>query len=159
VIEAYAPTQEDEDSVKEEFYYALQAMLDTVARHDFIILMGDFNAKTGKKFGEINTLGKFGAGNCNDNGERLLKMCCNNNLCITTTHFRQKPAHRNTWQSLDCKTCNLIDNIITRNVMQFKYLGRVLSNDAQMDEDIKARISKASSAYGRLHERVGNPMV
>ena len=31
VIEAYAPTEEAEDSVKEEFYYALQATLDTVA--------------------------------------------------------------------------------------------------------------------------------
>ena len=39
----------------------------------------------------------------------------------------------------------------------FKYLGSVLSNDAQMDEDIKARISKASSAYGRLQERVWTP--
>ena len=48
VIEAYAPTEEAEDS-KEEFYYALQATLDTVARHDFIILMGDLNAKPGKE--------------------------------------------------------------------------------------------------------------
>ena len=58
VIEAYAPTEEAEDSVKEEFYNALQATLDTVARHDFIILMGDFNAKTGKE-SEVwgNTLG------------------------------------------------------------------------------------------------------
>ena len=40
---------------------------------------------------------------------------------------------------------------------KFKYLGSVLSNDAQMDEDIKARISKASSAYGRLQERVWKP--
>ena len=39
----------------------------------------------------------------------------------------------------------------------FKYLRIVLSNDAQMDEDIKARISKASSAYGRLQERVWKP--
>ena len=33
----------------------------------------------------------------------------------------------------------------------------MLSNDAQMDEDIKARISKASSAYDRLQERVWKP--
>ena len=33
----------------------------------------------------------------------------------------------------------------------------MLSNDAQMDEDIKARISKASSAYGRLQEGVWKP--
>ena len=33
----------------------------------------------------------------------------------------------------------------------------MLSNDAQMDEDIKVTISKASSAYGRLQERVWKP--
>ena len=101
VIEAYAPTEEAEDSVKGEFYYALQATLDTVARHDFIILMTDFNAKTGKESDVWgNTLGKSGAGDCNDNGERLLEMCCNNNQCITNTQFRQKPAHKNTWHRL-----------------------------------------------------------
>ena len=59
-LTAYAPTEEAGDSVKEEFYYALQATLDIVARHDFIILMGDFNAKTGKESDVWgNTLGKF----------------------------------------------------------------------------------------------------
>ena len=54
-----------------------------------------------------------------------------------------------------------IDNVQLPITKQFKYLGSVLSNDAQMDEDIKARISKASSACGSLQERVWsvNPMV
>ena len=47
-----------------------------------------------------------------------------------------------------------IDNLQLPITKQFKFLGSVLSNDVQMDEDIKARISKASSAYGRLQERV-----
>ena len=40
-----------------------------------------------------------------------------------------------------------IDNLQLPITKQFKYLGSVLSNDAQMDEDIKARISKANIAY------------
>ena len=49
----------------------------------------------------------------------------------------------------------ITSNCLSRsNTKQFKYLGSVLSNDAQMDEDIKARISKACSAYGRQQERV-----
>ena len=47
-----------------------------------------------------------------------------------------------------------IDNLQLPITKQFKYLSSVLSNDAQMDEDIMARISKASSAYGHLQERV-----
>ena len=49
-----------------------------------------------------------------------------------------------------------IDNLQLPITKQFKYLGSVLSNDAQVDEDIKARISKASSAYKKGS---GNPMV
>ena len=52
-----------------------------------------------------------------------------------------------------------IENLRLPVTEQFKYLGSVLSNDAQMDEDIQARNSKASSAYGRLQERVWNPTV
>ena len=50
-----------------------------------------------------------------------------------------------------------IDNLQLPITKQFKYLGSVLSNEDQMDEDIKARISMASSAYGRLQERVWKP--
>ena len=51
----------------------------------------------------------------------------------------------------------VIDDLQLHITKQFKYLGSVLSNDAQMDADIKTRISKASSAYGRLQERVWKP--
>jgi hypothetical protein len=50
-----------------------------------------------------------------------------------------------------------IDNLRLSITKQFKYLGSVLSNYAQMDEDIKARISRARGAYGRLQERVLKP--
>ena len=50
-----------------------------------------------------------------------------------------------------------IDNLQLSITKQFKYLCTVLSNDAQMDEDIKPRISKASGVYGRLHEKVWKP--
>ena len=48
-----------------------------------------------------------------------------------------------------------IENLRLPVTKQFKYLGNVLSNDAQID--IQARIIKASSAYGRLQRRVWKP--
>ena len=111
VIEAYAPTEEAEDSVNEEFYYAIEATLDTASRYDFKILMGDFYAKTGK---ESDVWGNLRLATATIM-ESLMEIFCNNNLSITNTHFRQKSSHRNTWQSLDGKTCNLIDYMITRN--------------------------------------------
>ena len=50
-----------------------------------------------------------------------------------------------------------VENLRLPVTKQFKYLGSAMSNDAQMDEDIQARISKASSAYGRLQEIVLKP--
>ena len=50
-----------------------------------------------------------------------------------------------------------IENFLLPVTKQFRYLRSVLSNDAQMDEDIQARISKARSAYGRLQEGVWKP--
>ena len=51
----------------------------------------------------------------------------------------------------------IVDGAKLTNVKRFTYLGSVLTSDAQMDDDIKARISKASSAFGRLQERVWKP--
>ena len=50
-----------------------------------------------------------------------------------------------------------IDGAELTNVKRFTYLGSVLSHDTQIDDDIQARINKASSAFGRLEERVWKP--
>ena len=63
------------------------------------------------------------------------QVCCNNNLCITNTHFRQKPAHRSTWQSPDGKTCNLIDYIITRNERLISFCNTRVFRGAEIHSD------------------------
>ena len=50
-----------------------------------------------------------------------------------------------------------IDNLQLPITKQFKCLGSVLSNDAQMDEDIKARISKASSLRSPTRKGLETP--
>ena len=71
-------------------------------------------------------------------------------ISITKTEIMYRPAPGKPY----VEPSSTIDNPQLSITQQYKYLGSVLSNDAQMDEDIKARISKASSAYGRLQERV-----
>lgn len=39
-------------------------------------------------------------------------------------------------------------------VNQFTYLGSIMSDDCTIDREIEARIKKASSSFGRLHDRV-----
>ena len=74
-------------------------------------------------------------------------------ISITKTEVMYQPAPGKPY----VEPTITIDDVQLPVTKQFKYLGSVLSNDAQMDEDIKARISKASSAYGRLQERVWKP--
>src|ERR1700729_2280124 len=48
VIQCYAPTNDKEDPVKEEFYNILQMVLGKVKSKDITILMGDLNPKIGE---------------------------------------------------------------------------------------------------------------
>ena len=49
LINIYAPTEDKEDEIKEQFYDELQRTQDRVPKHDVIIIMGDMNAKIGKE--------------------------------------------------------------------------------------------------------------
>jgi len=72
VIQVYAPTSIAVISEHEEFYGMLQQTVDNVPRGDTLIIMGDFNAKVGQLEATVST-GKFGLGERNDAGERLLE--------------------------------------------------------------------------------------
>lgn len=48
----------------------------------------------------------------------------------------------------------LIGGALIKPVTDFCYLGSTLSNDVQLDKEIANRISKASTSFGRLTERV-----
>lgn len=48
VIAVYAPTLDSEDTVKDEFYDSLQNAFDRIPSSDFVVVAGDFNARTGK---------------------------------------------------------------------------------------------------------------
>ena len=71
-------------------------------------------------------------------------------ISITKTEIMYQPAPGKTHIEPNIT----IDGSQLTSVKRFTYLGSVLTSDAQIDDDIKARLSKASSAFGRLQERV-----
>ena len=88
VVQVYAPHNEREDQVKNDFYEELQETLDGCNKNDIIVVMGDLNAKVGSdNIGYEKTMGKHGLGVQNDNGERLCNFCQLNGLVITGTLF------------------------------------------------------------------------
>ena len=77
------------------------------------ILLGDFNAKVGRK-----NIFKLTIGNeslhqdNNDNGVRIVNFATSKNLVVKSTMFPHRNIHKNTWTSPDGKTHKKIDNIL-----------------------------------------------
>lgn len=114
IIQVYAPTSTAEEEEIEAFYTNLQGEIDESKKSDITIVMGDFNAKVGQRQDEIErgTIGKFGLGERNERGERLVEFAIANNLTIVNTNFSNHPRRIYTWTSPDGKTRNQIDYIM-----------------------------------------------
>jgi len=91
----YAPTANSTDEEIEEFYTLLQGTIDGTCSQDLILVIGDFNVKVGRdRSNWKGVLGKFGYGEENERGERLMNFCLSNNLMVMNTMFFQKKANR-----------------------------------------------------------------
>ena len=113
IIQVYAPTNEANDEDKDNFYEQLQTVVDSVHKHDILLVMGDFKAKVGEhNEGYENIIGSHGVGEINDNGERLVDFCGLNNLVVKGTIFPHKLIHKQTWTSSGGKTKNQIDHVL-----------------------------------------------
>lgn len=74
--------------MKLDFYYALQAELEKIPKHDLTTIMGDFNAKVVED-------NKCGSSNMNGNDEYLAEFCSNSNLVISGKMFPQRNTQVN----------------------------------------------------------------
>ena len=110
IIQVYAPTTDAEQEEVDEFYDQVQAEIDRTCKQDVLIVMGDWNAKVGNKE-EAPVVGKYGLGNRNEAGERLLEFCKTNNLFISNTFFQQHKRRLYTWTSPNGIYKNQIDYI------------------------------------------------
>ncbi|GFO41147.1 endonuclease-reverse transcriptase [Plakobranchus ocellatus] len=94
-IQIYAPTTIYDDEDLEIFNEELGKALDE-DKSKYNIVMGDFNAKIGKKdkHSDTQSMGPFGTGEKNVRGERLKNFAEERNLKIANTFF-QKPEKKN----------------------------------------------------------------
>ena len=77
----------------ESFHDSLQETLNTIPRRDVKFIIGDLNAKVGKIATPSTTCGKFGLGEQNERGERLVEFCSANNMLITNIATARKSGN------------------------------------------------------------------
>ena len=103
MICAYAPTlpnSEKNPEIHDNFYNELESLIKTIPNRHTLILAGDFNAQTGSAYHRYrDTMGRFGKGKVNSNGEELLAFAQRNDLVLTNTLFQHKLSHITTWES------------------------------------------------------------
>lgn len=84
-----------------------------MADRRWLTVMGDFNSKIGFPMtNEDDVMEKFGFGERNKNGERLITFARSRQLFITNTMFKSRPSRRFTWCLGRAK--NEIDFILVR---------------------------------------------
>jgi len=112
IIQCYAPTNDKDEEMKEEFYNRLQDTINKFKDKDITILMGDFNAKIGSDNKNYpDSMGQEGLGKMNENGEIFADFCESNKLVIGGSVFPHKKIHKATWISPDHRTENQIDHV------------------------------------------------
>ena len=100
VIQVYAPTSNAKEAEVEQFYEDLQDLLELTPKKDVLFIIGGWNAKVGSQ--EIpGVTGKFGLGEQNEAGQRLMEFCQENTLVIANTLFQQHKRRLYTWTSPD----------------------------------------------------------
>ena len=101
IVSAYAPTlsvSEKHPHLREQFYDELDSTVRLFSSRHLVVVLGDFNAKTGSGFLEFpDHMGMFGKGLLNSSGRYLLEFAAKNNFTLTNTLFYHKLAHVTTW--------------------------------------------------------------
>lgn len=111
LIGVYAPI-EGENEENDEFYLNLQNILNKVNQNDFIMIIGDFNARIGNSKIDTN-IGIFGEQTRNNNGSRLIDFVSFNQLKVMNSFFNHKDSHKFTWEARGSKS--IIDYAICNN--------------------------------------------
>ena len=113
VVQIYAPTADSTEEDIEHFYEQLEDTMAAIPRKDVKYIIGDWNAKVGvDNDGWEAVMGRYGYGERNTRGERLLQFAAEHQLFIGNTRFQQRPSRKWTWRAPSGLYFNMIDLIL-----------------------------------------------
>jgi exonuclease III len=111
LISVHAPAEETEELEKEAFYHKVVEVYDSNPSNDIKIVLGDWNAKVGRKEIYKGLIGKHSMHlNTNNHGQRLVDFAAKG-MVVSSTCFPHKEIHKQTGRFPDGKTNNQIDHI------------------------------------------------
>ena len=108
IIVAYGPCEYAESKDKDIFYNSLRITIESVPQHNFLIVLGDFNARLGPEDVRFTHSERT-----NENGERLIGVIEDYQLEASNTIFQKKKGKLWTWLS-PRGTVHQIDYILIR---------------------------------------------
>ena len=95
-VSAYGPGCERSEEERDEFWNELTRCVDGLSTRNYVVVLGDLNARVGD--GELEgVVGKYGVPGENESGERLLDMCVEQELAIGNSFFKKKGINKYTW--------------------------------------------------------------
>jgi hypothetical protein len=113
LINIYAPTEDKEEDIKEQFYEELQRTQGKVPKHYVTIILGDMNAKLGKEKVLSQVVGRHTLHNItNANGEMVANYAISNDMFLISTNFQHKKIYIGTRISPDHQIINQIDHVM-----------------------------------------------
>jgi len=108
-----------------------------------LYVTGDQNAKLGSENeGYERNMGKFDLGERNENREKFLDFCVNNDITVRGTMLKHINIHTGTWKSPDRRTKNQIDKIVTNNKWRSSLLDLRAYSEADEGSDHYMIIAK-----------------
>ena len=118
ILSVYAPqtgrTQRDKDAFRSN----LEEIIGHVELETVLVVAGDMNAHMGKRQNSEETVGKYGWGSRNREGQDLLEMLARNQLVVVNSFFQKRESHKITYKSGNNRT--EIDLLIVRSCQRNK---------------------------------------
>lgn len=111
LLAVYAPTDDSNMELKDAFENNLINLLNNTSNRKEIILLGDFNARIGKKLNDP-VIGNYGEDTTNNNGNRLITICEAYELKILNGHYQHREIHKFTWHQSTRGLKSIIDYFI-----------------------------------------------
>jgi hypothetical protein len=98
IINVHAPTEDSEETEKEEFYSQLERTYDSVPSNEIKTINGDLNAKLGREEICRDIIAKESPHLISNNNDlRATDFAMSRNMTTSSTHFPQKNTYKQRW--------------------------------------------------------------